>query len=672
MSLTGQGQGGVAVALRGTTLRAVIGGDGAFLLPEVALASGENTLMLDLLDGGGNTLISRELRLTLESPTGGSAAPDPVLAWNQVALEAIQRDAAIPATATRALAMQAIAVLDTLAAIDGTPAFLVGLQAPTGLPAGAAAAAAAARVLSYLYPAQKATFQQKLSTDLLAYTDASARQAAVSFGEDVADVVIALRQNDGWDRFVVVGEGNQPGQWRPTPPMFDLPQAPQWGQLTPFSLQSGSQFRSAPPPELTSAAYTTALAEVQRLGSATSTERTAQQTQMARFWADGLGSYTPPGHWNQNAAEQAAADGYGYGSAARLLAILNVALADSSIAAWDTKYAYHFWRPVTAIRNADADGNPDTTAQSDWQPLLITPNHPEYVSGHSTYSGAAAEVLQTILGDRAFSTTSIGLPNVTRSYETFQDAAAEAGRSRIYGGIHFEFSNQAGQALGTRVGDWVLDAFRTDIDLRGPQLALEPGGSGVLSAAPLLSGFAVDNLTGVASLSVTLTGRDSKLLSVDGRGRFSLDVGALFGPLTDGAYGITFQAVDGAGNASQELSTSFRIDTTAPSLTISSLSEGAELAAGARLSGVVDGTGSAVKSLSYRFNNGVTRSLTFDASSGAFDGPVSLGDLPSGEQTLTLTAEDSAGLISSRSLSLRLPQPVPLTITDLSPADGSG
>ena len=127
----------------------------------------------------------------------------------------------------------------------------------------------------------------------------------MAFGESVADVVIALRQSDGWDRFVVADEGNQPGQWRPTPPMFALAQAPQWGQLTPFSLESGSQFRPAAPPALTSVAYAEALAEVQRLGSATSTQRTADQTQIARFWADGAGSYTPPGHWNQIAAEQA-------------------------------------------------------------------------------------------------------------------------------------------------------------------------------------------------------------------------------------------------------------------------------------------------------------------------------------------------------------------------------
>ncbi|MFN9694218.1 MAG: Ig-like domain-containing protein, partial [Synechococcaceae cyanobacterium] len=350
VSLIGQGQGGVTVSLRGTALRAVISGDGAFQLTEVPLATGNNVLTLDLLDGNGNSVASRELPLTLEPPAIGPKPEDPVLAWNRVALEAIQRDASLPPYATRALAMQAIAVLDTLAAIDGTPAFLVGLDAPAGVPAGAAVAAASARVLSYLYPSQKNLFLEKRDTDLQAYTDAVARQAAVELGEGVADVVIALRDNDGWDRFVVEDVGNQPGQWRPTPPAFDLPQAPHWAQLTPFSLQSGSQFRPDEPSAFTSAAYAEALNEVKSLGSATSSTRTAEQTQMARFWADGLGSTTPPGHWNQIADQQATADGFGSGSAARLLAILNVALADSSNASWDAKDAYDVGRTVTGSR----------------------------------------------------------------------------------------------------------------------------------------------------------------------------------------------------------------------------------------------------------------------------------------------------------------------------------
>jgi hypothetical protein len=672
VGLTGQAQGGAKVALRGTTQQTRIGADGQFVLPEVQLSSGENLLVLELLDESNRVLANRELRINQETPGGSTPTPDPVLAWNRLALEAIRRDASVPSVATRALAMQSIAVLDTLAAIDGTPAFLVGLAAPAGIPVGAAVGAAAARVLSHLFPAQATNFLNQQNTDLAIYTDDAARQAAVAFGQAVADAVIALREQDGWDAFVVENEGSAPGQWRPTPPAFDLPQTPQWSLLTPFALQKGSQFRPSAPPELSSTAYTEALKEVQRLGSATSSERTAEQTLIARFWADGVGTYTPPGHWNQIANDLAAAEGYGYGSAARLLAILNVALADASIAAWDTKYSYDFWRPITAIRNAEDDGNPDTEADPSWQPLLLTPNHPEYVSGHSTYSGAAAVVLDQYLGEQAFSTTSVSLPNVTRSYGSFQEAAAEAGRSRIYGGIHYDFSNQAGQALGADVANWVVDAFRTDVDLRGPQLALEQRGGLVLRQAPRLSGFALDNISGVASLSVTLAGRDPQLLNVDGRGRFSLDVGSVFGPLADGAYGLSFQAVDGAGNRSQPLAYGFQLDTTAPTLEITGLTDGDELVQGVRLCGIADGTGSALQALSYRFNDGVARPLVFDPSNGGFEVPLDLSDLGPGIQMLTVTARDGAGLGSSRSLSLQLTQSIPLTIEAVSPADGSG
>lgn len=672
ISLTGQGKAGLRIVLRGTTQQTITGSDGQFQLPEVPLAGGTNVLVLDQLNASGEVVASRELLLTREFADDPDAPVDPVLAWNRMALEAIRSDAALPTNATRALAMQSIAVLDTLAAIDGTTAFLVGVDAPEGLAVGAAVAAASARVLAHLFPAQQAVFAERLETDLMIYAaDPAGRTAAAAFGEAVADAVIALREQDGWDRIVLSSDSEEAGRWRPTPPAFELAQSPQWSGLTPFSLLGGDQFRPEAPPSLSGAGYAEALAEVQRLGSATSSERTADQTQIARFWADGLGSYTPPGHWNQIATELAAEEGYGYGSAARLLAMLNVALADASIAAWDSKYTYQLWRPITAIRNAEADGNSETTADTGWQPLLITPNHPEFVSGHSTYSAAAGVVLEALLGDQPFSTTSIGLPGVVRSYAGLDEAISEAGRSRIYGGIHYNFSNLAGQALGEDVATWVLDAFRTDVDLRGPQLVLEQIDGAVLQQAPTLSGFAIDNLSGVASLSVTLAGREPQLLSVDALGRFTLDVAALFGPLADGAYGLTIQSEDGAGNPGRTLQSSFQLDTRLPTVAITSFGEGGELIQGSRLSGVADGTGSALQSLSYRFNNDVLRPLAFDAESGAFDAPLNLASLLPGEQTLTITARDGAGFTTSTSIRLNLAESIPLAIEAITPADGS-
>lgn len=672
VGLNGTAQAGSRIALRNTTTTTLAGAGGAFFLPNVLLNNGENLLTIEQLDDAGNVLDSKQLRLSLAIPTDpGAVDADPVLAWNRIALEAIRNDASLPAIATRALAMVSIAVLDTLAAIDRTPAFLVGLSAPDGIPAAAAAAAAAERVLRYLFPAQQDAFTSRLNDDLAAVAAGAPRDQALEFGRAIAEAVIALREQDGWDRFVTATEGQAPGEWRPTPPMFDVGQSPQWEQLAPFSLLSGDQFRPAPPPALASAAYSAALEEVQRLGSATSSERSAEQTQIARFWADGIGSYTPPGHWNEIASSLAAAEGYGLGSAARLLAILNVTLADASIAAWDSKYSYNFWRPITAIRSAADDGNPETTADPSWQPLLITPPHPEYVSGHSTYSGAAASVLASLLGDQSFSTGSISLPGVNRSYSSFQQAAQEAGRSRIFGGIHYEFSNQAGQQLGREVAEWVLDAFRSDVDLRGPHLVLDQPPGQVFQKTPLFNGFALDNLSGVARLSMFLDGEDQQQLIVDERGRFTLDAQTIFGDLADGSHSLMLIAEDGSGNLSETLIREFTIDSKPPTIVVEEASNGGELTAWRRLRGIADGTGSQLKSLTYRWGTGVQRPVAVDPLTGSFDVPLELGSLPPGPQELELVALDAAGLSQTETLRFNLSDAIPLTVTGFNPADGA-
>jgi hypothetical protein len=207
---------------------------------------------------------------------------------------------------------------------------------------------------------------------------------------------------DGSDATVTYAGGTEAGEWRPTEPGFLPALSPQWGSVTPFALASGDQFRPQGPPDLTSAEYAAAFEDVKRLGSATSPERTDDQTEMALFWADGPGSYTPPGHWNQIATEIAEIKGLSGRDSALMLAELNVALVDAGIAAWDAKYTYGSWRPITAIRLADTDGNEATMADPGWSPLLTTPNHPEYVSGHSTFSGAAATVLTDFFGDIPF------------------------------------------------------------------------------------------------------------------------------------------------------------------------------------------------------------------------------------------------------------------------------
>jgi hypothetical protein len=192
------------------------------------------------------------------------------------------------------------------------------------------------------------------------------------------------------------------------------------------------------------------------LGADDSTLRTPEQTEIAKFWV--FPARTPPGAWNDIAADVAQAEGLSLSETALLLATLNVAEADALIAVWDAKYFYDTWRPVTAIPRADEMDNRWVSADPDWLPLLITPNHPEYVSAHSAISAAAAEVLTAFFGKHyEFSATA---PNVaTREFDSFWDAANEAGMSRIYGGIHFSFSNEDGKALGEDVAEWVLESF---------------------------------------------------------------------------------------------------------------------------------------------------------------------------------------------------------------------
>src|SRR5262249_43932273 len=229
------------------------------------------------------------------------------------------------------------------------------------------------------------------------------------------------------------------------------PALPQWPGVTPFALASGDQFRPGPPPALTSDDYTAAFREVESLGSISSTTRTAEQTEIAKFWA-GVGvSNAGVAIWSQIAQTVATAHDLTLAENARLFAQLNVANADAFIAIYDAKYTYNYWRPVTAIRAADTDGNPDTVPDPTWTPLIVTPNHPSYVSAHAAQSRAAAEALAAFFGtDHVCFTATWPVADqpVDRSFKKFTDAAKEAGKSRIYAGIHWSFDVAAGENLG--------------------------------------------------------------------------------------------------------------------------------------------------------------------------------------------------------------------------------
>lgn len=659
----------VTLTLAETGAVALSSKTGLFQFPGVSLERGLHTFTVIAANSFGNP---SQRQITLEG-VSEAVGVDPVLRWNQTLLEAVRLDAATPLVASRALAMVHMAMFDVLSAIERTPSYLVAVAAPAGASLEAAISATAERVLGHLFPAQATSFAATLAASLAALPDGPAQVEGVALGREVADGVIAVRDRDGWDEFVVYSPQEGLGQWQPTPPMFDSALAPQWAKLEPFALQAPDQFRPPGPPALGSQAWADAYEEVRLVGRLDSTSRTAEQTQIARFWADGPGTYTPPGHWNQVAEQAALAAGSSLGENVRLFAQLNVALADAAIAAWDAKYHYETWRPITAIHGADLDGNALTVADADWSPLLITPAFPEYVSGHSTFSGAAAAVLTAAFGDdQAFSTTSVGLPGVTRSFAGFTDAAAEAGQSRIYGGIHFQFANQDGQTVGRAIAAHVLDTFSLAGDDQPPRVLVDSNSSPAATRENFtLTGRALDNLSGVSQLEVQLDDGTYASVIVDAAGRFAIPTRLRLNGQDDGSHVLRLRATDAVGNNSPSVDISFTLDTAAPIVSILGPVAGANLSVGAELFGQVLGGGSPLSEFRYAFDAQIPRSIPLPAADGSFRVPLDLSRLAPGNHTLRVTASDAAGNSVTTSLAVALSSAAPLTIVETYPDDGA-
>lgn len=394
-----------------------------------------------------------------------ASADDAVTAMNNELVDAIRAHRTAPPVASRQLAMLHVAQYDAVNGLLRTHApYLVAPSGPFGASPEAAAAAAGRVVLSALYPADAPVFEAAEATQLAAVADGWAEDAGVLWGETVAAEILALRANDGSSAVVPYTPSGLPGRWAPTAPAFAAPALPQWPYVDTWAIPSGDAFRAPPPPDLTSAEYAANLLLTEDLGAINSTSRTADQTQVAHFWADGAGTCTPPGHWFLIAQDVSDAEAFDLPTRARLFALLGMAVADAAISSWDNKYHYDHVRPITGIReHAAVDGNPATIADPAWTPLLVTPPFPEYTSGHSTFSGAASQVLARFVGSDAhpFITTAEDGPfaGSARAFSSFSEAANEAGMSRIYGGIHWMHGNTAGLAGGRAVGDWVVDNY---------------------------------------------------------------------------------------------------------------------------------------------------------------------------------------------------------------------
>jgi hypothetical protein len=382
---------------------------------------------------------------------------DVVTDWNNAALNSIRAGRTAPPVASRALAMLHASIYDAVNGIDRThETYLVKGSVSAAVSKEAAASAAAHTVLLALYPTNAPMFDSLHASTLAGIPDGPRKNKGIAWGESVARQILAARANDGATVVLPPPTAAGPGDWVPTPAAFAPYLLPQWGQLTCFAMTHASQFRPPGPPALNSEAWATAYNEVKALGAATNSTRTPDQSQIAQFWADGAGTETPPGHWNSIAQDVGTALGNTMEENARLFALINLAMADAAICAWDAKYHYHNWRPVTAIRAGDTDGNDATAPDPAWSSYIVTPPFPDYVSGHSTFSGAAATVLAIFYGtdDISFTTGSDFLPGVTRSFTRFSAAAEEAMNSRLYGGIHYRFANEDGMVAGQSIGEW--------------------------------------------------------------------------------------------------------------------------------------------------------------------------------------------------------------------------
>lgn len=395
------------------------------------------------------------------------AADDVVLQWNQAILDSIRAERTLPPVAARALAMTHIAMYDALNEIEGQHRpysyTIPGIRVVSPSP-DVSASTAAYIVASHLYPAREAIFRTLWLNSFNNTDGMLANSVGGTWGTYVGNLVVEYRRNDGSDRTVNYTPSGIMGRWKPTLPAFSPAVLPHWPGVSPFGVTQVLFYRAPAPPGLETPAFAQAYNEVKRLGATNSTVRTADQTQIAIFWEDGAGSVTPPGHWQVIARGLSARYRLNRVQNARLFALLSIAQADAGISCWDSKYKHDIFRPITGITEKCSNRS-DVVTDPAWRPLLPTPAFPAYSSGHSTFSAASARMLELYFGTNniAFSGPSPDpqrwpqLNGVVRSWRTLSQAAEEAGQSRIFGGIHWQFDNTAGLKTGRGIADSTFD-----------------------------------------------------------------------------------------------------------------------------------------------------------------------------------------------------------------------
>jgi hypothetical protein len=431
-------------------------------------------------------VVSLLLWWTGPTPAAAHRTPDAVVTWNAnaaaAAIAACWPPLDAPILEARLYAMAHVAIHDALNAIDRRfEPYAYDVVGPAGAsPAVAAAAAARGVMVSVLgephdpFPeacrdAGIARVESDYTAALAAIPDGAAKRQGVAVGQAAAAAILAVRADDGSDTPLIVADwpqGTEPGRWRFVPG-FDFIFAPGWRNVTPFVLRDSTQFLPRPPFPVTSRRYATDLQEVQRLGAdgvVTPSARTADQTEIALFWVE-----SSPLQWNRIARTVTVAQRLDLWENARLFALLNMALSDGYVATFEAYLHYNHWRPVTAIRLADTDGNAATRGDPTWTPLRPNPPVPEHGSGHSIEGGAATRILQHFFGNRVrFRTCSLTLPEgsqcddptpVYRHYDSFSAAQNENGLSRILVGFHFRRAVDEGIREGRRIGERAVDRF---------------------------------------------------------------------------------------------------------------------------------------------------------------------------------------------------------------------
>jgi len=415
------------------------------------------------------------LMMLVSLVSAGPVRADEVFDWNIAGLDIAIAGGQNPIVHSRTLAMMHLAIHDALNAIDRRyEPYIYERRAEPNAAPGAAVAAAARDVLAGVIPmwgnAEQrakalAMLESAYAAALAKIPDGLTKNDGIAVGQAAAVVMLTARRNDQATTTVPHTPGSAPGQWRPTPnpvpanpPIANPAMAagnqpavlPQWGNVTPFTMATGWQFRLNGPPKLPSAQYARDYDEVRRLGGKNSSERTAQQVEMAKFWYESslVG-------WSRVARVVGTQRGLDRWDNARLLALVNAVIADGYIAGADTRYFYDFWRPVTAIRAGDTDGNDATAADPTWESFMNTPALPDYPSTHSVAGGGAAAVLAPFFGaDQLSFNMASGPPfaGITRSFMSFSGASQENADSRVFSGIHFRTACQDGIAQGEQIG----------------------------------------------------------------------------------------------------------------------------------------------------------------------------------------------------------------------------